>query len=176
MTGFDIAVLVIIGFTAIAGLMRGLVQEILALFAWVCALGAIYQLHSPVTEFLEEYMGNGTGASVAAFALLLLIPYAVVKAFAGWAGQHSRNSVLGPIDRVLGLGFGAVKGMILIILGFSVLTLGYETAWGEDGTPEWISQARTYPFVNASSEALVEEIAEHRRKFGKADKEQSEDE
>ena len=37
MTGFDIAVLLIVGFTAVAGFMRGLVQEVLALFAWICA-------------------------------------------------------------------------------------------------------------------------------------------
>jgi len=174
MTGFDIAVLLIVGFTAVAGFMRGLVQEVLALFAWICALAAIYQLHTPVSEFLVEYIGNASGASVAAFALLLIIPYAIVKVLAGWAGKHSRNSVLGPIDRVLGLGFGSVKGMILIVLGFSVLVLGYDTAWGEDGRPDWITQARTYQFVDASSDALVEKIAEHRKALKKTDEDRSE--
>ena len=78
--------------------------------------------------------------------------------------------MLGPIDRVLGFGFGAVKGMIIVVLGFSVLVLGYDTVWGVGGRPTWITQARTYPFVNASSEALVTMIAKRRQEVIEADK------
>lgn len=163
MTGFDIAVLLIVGLSAIAGFARGFVQEILALFAWIFALFAINRLHTPMTQFLEPHIGNPSGAAVLAFALLLLVPYAFVKLVSNWAGARSRESLLGPIDRVLGFGFGGVKGMIIVVLAFSVLVLGYDTVWGAGGRPTWINQARTYPFVNASSEALVELIAERRR-------------
>jgi len=166
MTGFDIAVLLLVGLSAITGFVRGFVQEILALFAWVFALFAIRSLHMPVTQFLEPHIGTGSGAAILAFALLLLVPYAVVKLIANWAGGKSRESLLGPIDRVLGFGFGAVKGMIIVVLAFSVLVLGYDTVWGITGRPIWITQARTYPFVNASSEALVKMIAERRERFG----------
>ena len=169
MTGFDIAILLLVGVSAITGFVRGFVQEILALFAWVFALFAIHYLHAPLTEFFAPEVGNLSGAAVLAFALLLLVPYAVVKLIANWAGRKSRDSVLGPIDRVLGFGFGAVKGMIIVVLGFSVLVLGYDTAWGISGRPLWITQARTYPFVNASSEALVTMIAERRRRAAEAE-------
>ena len=98
-----------------------------------------------------------------AFALLLLIPYAAFKLIASWAGDKSRNSVLGPVDRVLGFGFGAVKGMIIVVLAFSVMMLGFDVTWGPGGRPDWITQARTYPFINASSNELVVMIAERRR-------------
>ncbi|MFN5783692.1 MAG: CvpA family protein, partial [Novosphingobium sp.] len=71
MTGFDIAVLVLVGLGAITGVLRGFVQEILALAAWVIALFAIHQLHTPLTEWLLPTLGNQSGASVLAFALLL---------------------------------------------------------------------------------------------------------
>lgn len=163
MTGFDIAVLLIVGLSAAGGFVRGFVQEILALVAWVFALFAINQLHTPVTAFLEPHIGTVSGAALLAFALLLLVPYAVVKLFAKWAGRASRASLLGPIDRVLGFGFGGVKGMIIVVLAFSILVLGYDTVWGAGGRPTWITQARTYPFVNASSEALVDLIAARRQ-------------
>ena len=164
MTGFDIAVLLIVGMGAITGFVRGFVQEILALFAWVFALFAIHNLHTPLTAFFTPTIGTASGAAVLAFALLLLVPYAVVKLLANWAGNKSRSSVLGPIDRVIGFGFGAVKGMIIVVLAFSVVVLGYDTVWGIAGRPSWITQARTYPFINASSEALVKMIGEQRRK------------
>lgn len=169
MTGFDIIVLLLVGLGAITGLLRGFVQEILALAAWVIALFAIRYLHTPVTEFLEPKIGTSSGASVLAFALLLLVPYGVFKLFAGWAGAKSRSSVLGPIDRVLGFGFGAVKGILIAVLAFSILVLGYDLAWGVGGRPTWIAQARTYPFINAASEELVTMIAERRRQAAEAE-------
>lgn len=171
MTGFDIAVLLIVGFGAVTGFMRGFVQEILALAAWVFALFAIRFLHAPLTAFFEPEVGSNSAAAVLAFALLLLVPYAFVKLVARWAGETSRKSVLGPIDRVLGFGFGAVKGMIIVTLGFSILVLGYDTVWGAKGRPEWITFARTYPFVNASSEQLVTLIAERRAAAAQAEAE-----
>ena len=169
MTGFDIAILLIVGMSAITGFVRGFVQEILALFAWIFALFAIHNLHTPLTEFFEPEIGTTSGAAVLSFALLLLVPYAFVKLVANWAGGKSRNSLLGPIDRVLGFGFGSVKGMIIVVLAFSIVVLGYDTVWGVAGRPGWITQARTYPFVNASSEALVKMIGEQRRQLAETD-------
>ena len=169
MTGFDIAVLLIVGLGAITGFMRGFVQEVVALFAWVFALFAIRFLHTPLASFFEPEIGTSSGAAVLAFALLLLVPYAVVKLLARWMGTRSRQSVLGPIDRVLGFGFGGVKGMIIVTLAFSIIVLGYDTVWGIGGRPLWITQARTYPFINASSEALVTMIAERRQAAAEAE-------
>ena len=171
MTGFDIAVLLLVGAGAVTGFLRGFVQEILALGSWIFALFAIRFLHEPLTSFFEPQVGTSSGAAVLAFALLLLVPYAFVKLIARWLGERSRQSVLGPIDRVLGFGFGGVKGMIIVTLGFSILVLGYDTVWGAGGRPTWITQARTYPFVNASSEALVTIIADRRREAAEAEAE-----
>jgi len=169
MTGFDIAVLLLVGIGAVAGFLRGFVQEILSLGAWVPAIFAIRFLHTPLSAALEPTIGTESGAAVLAFALLLLVPYLGVKLVAKWAGGQSRASVLGPIDRVLGFGFGMVKGIVIIVLAFSAIVLGYDTIWGPKGRPDWITQARTYPFVNASSEAIVKMIAERRRAMIEAD-------
>ena len=141
MTGFDIAVLVLVGLGAVTGLLRGFVQEILALSALVIALFTIHNLHTPLSAALVPYVGSDSGATVLAFALLLLVPYAIVKLVANRMGEASRESVLGPIDRLLGFGFGAVKGMVIAVLAFAVLVLGYDTVWGIGGRPDWIKQA-----------------------------------
>jgi membrane protein required for colicin V production len=169
MTGFDIAVLLIVGLGAITGFLRGFVHEVLALCAWIAALFAIRYFHGSLTDFFAPLIGTGSGAAVLAFAVLLLVPYAVIKLVANWLGTRSRNSILGPIDRVLGFGFGALKGMIIVVLAFSVLMLGYDVTWGPSGRPDWIRQARTYPFVNAASEALVVLIAKRRHEAVTAD-------
>ncbi len=167
MTGLDILVMIVVGACAVTGFLRGFVQEILALCAWLFALFAIHYLHGPLYEFLKPEIGTTSGSSVLAFAVLLLVPYATIKLLAGKMGQSSRASVLGPIDRVLGFGFGTIKGFIIVVLAFSVLVLGFDLAWGAGGRPNWIAQARTYPFINAGSEKLVDLIAERRQKSGR---------
>lgn len=163
MTGFDIAVLLLVGLGAITGFLRGFVQEVLALAAWVIALFAIHYAHTPLADVLQPHIGTASGAAVLAFAILLLVPYVIVKLLAASFGNAARNSVLGPIDRVLGFGFGAMKGMVIVVVVFSIFVLGYDTIWGPGGRPDWIKQARSYDFVNASSEGLVKMIAERRR-------------
>lgn len=169
MTGFDIIVLIIVGVASIGGFLRGFVQEVLSLAAWVLAVFAIHYLHIPLYDFLVPRIGTPSGAAILAFALLLLIPYAGMKLIAGRAGNATRSSVLGPIDRVLGFGFGAIKGGIIVVLAFSLLVLGYDTAWGAAGRPTWITTARTYPLVNASTDALVQLIQERRTELREED-------
>ncbi len=119
---------------------------------------------------MEPRIGTPSGAAVLAFAVLLLIPYAAMKLIAGRAGSASRNSVLGPIDRVLGFGFGAIKGGIIVVLAFSLLVLGYDTVWGVAGRPVWITTARSYTLVDAGAEALVEMIEGRRAQLRRSDR------
>ena len=165
MTGFDIIVLIIVALAAAGGFLRGLVQEVLSLAAWILAAFSIYYLHKPLTEALQTYLDTDIATSLLAFTLLLLIPYAAMKVIASNAGEASRSSILGPIDRILGFGFGAVKGALITVFAFSVLALGYDTIWGYKGRPVWITTARTYPVVDAGSRSLVTIIAERRAKL-----------
>lgn len=165
MTGFDLLVLLIVGIASVGGFLRGFVQEVLSLAAWVLAAFAIRYLHTPLTLAMQEYIGTDVTTSLLAFTLLLLIPYAAMKVIANNVGQASRGSVLGPIDRVLGFGFGALKGILITILAFSLLVLGYDTVWSYKGRPAWITTSRSYELVDASSRALVEVLAERRARL-----------
>lgn len=162
MTGFDLIVLIVVGVAAIGGFLRGLVQEVLSLAAWVLAAFSIYYLHTPLTDALRDWYDAEPATPILAFALLLLIPYAAMKVIANNAGEASRGSILGPIDRVLGFGFGAVKGALIMVFAFSVLVLGFDTVWGYKGRPTWITTARTYDAADAFSKALVQMIDERR--------------
>ena len=162
MTGFDFIVLGIVAIAAIGGFMRGFVQEMFSLAAWFFAAFAIRFIHTPLTMALGGYMGYGVSTAILAFALLLLIPYAAMKVIANNLGKTARGSSLGPIDRVLGFGFGGIKGVVVVVIAFSLLVLGYDTVWGFGGRPTWITTARSYDLVDSGSRSLVEIIAERR--------------
>lgn len=162
MTGFDYIVLLIVGVAAIGGFLRGFAQEVLSLAAWVLAAFAVHYLHTPMTEWLTQYIGDGVSTSLLAFALLLLVPYFAMKLIAKNVGNISRASMLGPIDRVLGFGFGALKGALVAVFAFSLLALGYDSMWDYRGRPTWVTTARTYAFIDGSSRTLVDMLAEQR--------------
>lgn len=162
MTGFDFIVLGVVAIAAVGGFMRGFVQEVFSLAAWMLAAFAIRYLHTPLTNALVEYMGYSVSTGILAFALLLLIPYAAMKVIANNLGSAARNSPLGPIDRVLGFGFGGLKGVLVVVIAFSLLVLGYDTVWGVGGRPTWITTARSYDLVDGGSRSLVEIIAQRR--------------
>lgn len=162
MAGLDIIVIVIVGVAAIGGFMRGLVQEVLSLASWVFAALAVHFLHPALTPAISNFLNSDRVTPIFAFVLLLLIPYAAMKLIAGNISGASDGAILGPIDRVLGFGFGAVKGALIAVFAFSVLALGYDQSWGFKGRPDWISSARTYSAADAFSRQLVPLIAVRR--------------
>lgn len=162
MTGFDYVVLLLVGLGAVGGFFRGFVEEVLSLAAWCLALLAVHYFHEPLTYHLASHLPTETGAGVLAFFLLLLAPYLLTRFIARRMGSASRGSAIGPIDRILGFGFGAVKGFIIVVLGYSIVVFGYDLVWGANGRPQWIVESRTYPFLNAASEELLTLISERR--------------
>lgn len=145
MTGFDYVVLLLVGLGAVGGFFRGFVEEVLSLAAWCLALLAVHYFHEPLTYYLASHLPTETGAGVLAFFLLLLAPYLLTRFIARRMGSASRGSAIGPIDRILGFGFGAVKGFIIVVLGYSIVVFGYDLVWGANGRPQWIVESRTYP-------------------------------
>jgi len=168
MTGFDYVVFLIVAVCAIGGFFRGFVEEVLSLLAWCVGLFAVRYAHEPLTLLLAPHLKSETGAGVLAFGILTVVPYFGAKMLASSLGSASRSSALGPIDRVLGFGFGAIKGFIIMVLGFSLLVFGYDIVWGVDGRPTWITAARTYPFLNAASEELMTMIDQRRDEAAQA--------
>ena len=167
LTTLDIVVLLLVGGGAVLGALRGFVTEVLSLFAWVAAIFAVKLAHAPATLFLAQHVGTQTAASVAAFVLVFGIVFLGGKMVAGAIGRRTRQSVLGPLDRLLGLGFGALKGLIGATLLFLFVNLATDTFYGGSAArPDWMIASRTFPLLNASSRAIVD-FVEMRRAAGR---------
>lgn len=163
MTALDIIVFFMLGSGAVFGALRGFVQETLSMIAWVLIILAVRMFHAPATAALAEAVGSDSGAAVLAFLALVIVIFALGKRIAKSIGARLRKSVLGPIDRVLGFGFGMVKGLIIATLIFLLLVMAFDLIYGADEErPEWMTSSRTYPLLNASGDALSEFVREQR--------------
>src|SRR3569623_205620 len=144
------------------GAWRGVVTEVLALFAWVLVVFALKLVHAPVTQALSGF-ATSTGAAVLAFALISGAAWFGGRMPAQSFGRRTRHSVLGPIDRAMGFGFGALKGLILASLAFLLVVLVTDTAaGGPKQRPLWLTKARTYPLLNATSAYVADVIGKRR--------------
>ncbi len=156
LSGLDVAVLLLVGLGAIFGFMRGFVVELASLAAWVIAIAAVKVLHAAVAAALTRSVGTEAGAAVLALALVFGVTFLVVKFFGRSVGKATRASILGPFDRILGLGFGALKGLVGASVAFLFLGLMLNITHGPDAPrPQWMTKSRTYPLLRATSEALV---------------------
>lgn len=164
LTGLDIIVLIAIGGAAVLGFMRGFVTEVLALLAWLLVVLAIKLFHTPLAALLAGVVGTAQGAAVLAFAALGGGSYLIGRLIANTVGARTRKSILGPIDRALGLGFGALKGLILASIAFLLLVLVFDTVGGGPAKrPEWIRTSTSYPMLDATSRTIADFVDRRRR-------------
>jgi membrane protein required for colicin V production len=163
LTALDILVILLVGAGLVVGWLRGFVAELLSLFAWFLAIVALRYLHEPVRDLLVGPVGTLAGAAVLAFVLVFGLVFLAGKLASRRLGTRVRNSVVGPVDRLLGAGFGALKGLIGATLLYLVANLVYDTVWGRAAVrPDWMAQSRTYPLLRSSSATMVD-LVEARR-------------
>lgn len=164
LTALDILVLVAIFGAAALGFKRGFVTEVLALFAWVAAVIALKLFHGPLAKVLTGTIGTVSGAAVLAFVLVTGVTYLLGRLVANAIGSRTRSGVLGPVDRALGFGFGALKGVILASLAFLVVALVVDTTRGGRAyRPQWMTGSRTYTLLDSTSAGIADMLDRRRR-------------
>jgi membrane protein required for colicin V production len=147
---FDLFFAIIVGLSALYALSRGLVTELLSLSAWVAAFVLVRMLHAPVSAWLGKWFEINAIADV----LALLIIFFTALFFLRWAassvGESVKKSAIGVADRLLGMAFGAMRGLFIISLAY----LGLALIIPADRMPRWIVAAKTYPVVQHSATIL----------------------
>lgn len=167
MTALDILTLLLAGGAGLLGLKRGFVTEALSLGAWVAAIAAVKLLHTPISAMLVDRVGTESGAAVLAFALIFGVAFLGVRMLARSLGEKTKASAIGGFDRILGLGFGLIKGLIGATIIFTIVTLLHDTIYGgASKRPEWMTSSKTYALLNATSGALVTFVEERRKGEG----------
>ncbi|MCL2657424.1 MAG: CvpA family protein [Betaproteobacteria bacterium] len=116
MAVFDYVVLAILFVSLLLGAWRGLVSEVLALFAWVSAFLAARHFTAFVVPFFSRFVAEPLlqqgGAFVAVFVLTLLL-FGLLRLLL----RELLHAIgLGLADRTLGAVFGLARGLLIIFL------------------------------------------------------------
>ena len=110
----DYLLIAVLVFSSVAGLMRGLLREVISVFTWVAAVWIAWTFSSS----LEPYLGGAlSDASVRPWAARTIIFVAVLligAALGALVSHFVRLSLFSGMDRLLGMLFGLLRGVVAV--------------------------------------------------------------
>lgn len=140
--------------TALSGLMRGLIREVLGLAAWLVAILAARLLAPDVAARLSGLTDSPDGRLLIAFVLVIaavIIIFSFItrmlRAVLDWAG-------LGIIDRLGGAAFGLLKGgaiLVVLTLLVGLTPLEKMLAWQQSALRPELEQLSGWAVTQASA-------------------------
>jgi membrane protein required for colicin V production len=143
LTAFDVAVLLIVGISALLALVRGATREALTMAAWVGALVVAYYGFGYVRELAQKTIEVRWIADVVALVVVFAVPLIAFKTVASVLSDHVAEGGFSMADRLVGMAFGVVRGAAIVC----ALYLGVGLLVAPDEQPSWISQATLLPYI-----------------------------
>ena len=119
----DYAILLVLALSVLTGLVRGFVRELIALCVWGTAIWAGYTYAPEVSPLLRSYLHDGTLRTAISFVLILLATLLVGGLVSTALSFILNRSPLKGTDRLLGMGFGFVRGVFIVALLMGVINL-----------------------------------------------------
>lgn len=135
----DYVILGMIALSIITGLFRGFVKEIIALSVWILAIWFGITYADQLAPWIRPYVSDKTAVFAGGFVVILLATLIVGGIISGMFGFLLRRSGLSGTDRLLGMGFGFIRGVFMISLIILVINM---TSFAKD---RLVIQSSLYP-------------------------------
>jgi membrane protein required for colicin V production len=157
----DVALLAVIALSCVVGLWRGFLVEVMSLAVWAAAFWLAFSHGEAASTMFAGAVAAAPARLFLGYATLF-IGALVTGGLATWLiGKLVKSTGLSGTDRLLGLGFGALRGAALCCV--AVLVLGF-TPLPQD---PWWSGSRLLPSFTAGAQWmrgwLPEAVASHVR-------------
>ncbi len=142
--------------SAVLAMIRGFTREVFSIASWVVAALVTYFYWEDALPYVQEYIADknlSLGATVAGLFFVTLI---VISLITMRVSDFILDSRAGPLDRTLGFIFGAVRGLLLVVI--AVLFLNFFIA--PDRQPVWIAEAKSKPWLDSIGSDLLNRLPE----------------
>jgi membrane protein required for colicin V production len=114
MNWFDYLLLVVLVFSVIAGLMRGLLREAIGLITWVVAIWIAFHYSSQLEPYLGGLLSNDALRPWIARSLIFVLVLLIGTTLAAVISHFVRVSMFAGMDRLWGALFGVVRGTVVV--------------------------------------------------------------
>ena len=132
MTWVDYSVLAVLLLSALIGLFRGFVREVLGLVGWIVALFLAFRFATEAAQLLPPELGAPLLRQlIAAFAIFVVV-WLLTGVVAWLIAKTLHSAGLTVVDRSLGALFGIARALLIVII-FAVVAgltpLGEQPGW-----------------------------------------------
>ena len=149
MTWPDYAIIAVLGLSVLMGLWRGFISEVLALAVWACAFWVAWLVGPSLAERFSASISTPSARVILAYGLSFLAVLVAGAIVTWFVRKLVESSGLSGSDRLLGMVFGLVRGLALVV--FVVLLLGF-TPFTRD---PWWHQSQLLPGFERSAQWLA---------------------
>ncbi|QDG78055.1 CvpA family protein [Labrenzia sp. PHM005] len=150
-TLLDGLLLVIMLISAVLAMIRGFVREVLSIVSWVAAAIAAFLLYERVLPYAKQYIAQDLVAMGASAAAVFLVTLIVVSYITMRISDFILDSRIGALDRTLGFVFGAVRGLLLVVVAMMFFNWFVQP----EQQPGWVQNAKSLPILLSVGERLV---------------------
>ncbi len=159
MNWVDVIVLAIVAFSGMLGFLSGLVREVFGLAAWIGAGVAAWYFFPQLQGPVRQHISNPDIADPVAFGGVFLLVLIILSLVARTFGKLIRGSVLGGLDRTLGLVYGLVRGSVLLVAVYVIAGIAEPVGdW-----PNQVLEARTLPSIYLGAVWITNRIPDQYR-------------
>ncbi len=149
MNAFDIIVVVVLAYSLIRGIFRGLVKEVSSIVGVLGGFFAAYSFYGVAARFLTGFVSSPAYRNILAFLAIFCAVVVVVNLLAIVIKYLMKIVFLGWLDRIGGLGFGFLKGVLIVSVLFMALT-----AFLPKGTP-LVQKSISAPYISMVAEKMA---------------------
>jgi membrane protein required for colicin V production len=151
-TGYDALILILVLGSAAVGYFRGGAREVVTLVSFTLAAFLALLLLPLTGPLFRHFIHPAWIGTVAAVVVVFIVGHIAIRAFGGWLSRRlHEGETLGKLDRVGGVGFGLVRGLLLI----GVFHLVFAAVTPPERLPGWFHGAALYP-VSAGSAKIIQ--------------------
>lgn len=123
MNWIDYTILGIVILSTVTGVLRGFVKELIALCIWALAIWLGYHYAGSLDGFFQGWVEDVRLRYGIGFVIIMLATLIIGGLCNAFLGFVLRKSGLSTTDRILGMGFGLVRGVFIVSLLLVVLQM-----------------------------------------------------
>lgn len=123
MNWVDYIILGTIALSALVGIARGLIREVLSLGTWIAALVIAWLFHPPLADLLTSQLAHPLMRQAAAFIGLVIVTLIAGSILGAILTALIDKVGLSALNRLLGMLFGGARGVVIIAMAVYLAAL-----------------------------------------------------
>lgn len=121
MTWADWAIIAVLGISALISVVRGFVKEAVSLLIWLAAAIVASIFHDQLAAVMADLIDTPSLRMLAAWVILFVAVLIVGSILNYLLGKLVQATGLSGTDRLLGLLFGTVRGLIIVMVILTIV-------------------------------------------------------